>query len=114
VHGNDGKRPQNLMALRLANDVRQQRAELQRRLADGTLSAAQLLLDPPPVVRGWSITELLVCRRRWGGIRCEKFLAKHRISESRNLGDLTERQRLLLAGQLEPALLGEASLRTKL
>jgi hypothetical protein len=109
VHGIDGKRPQTLMALELANDVRRQRAELRRQLAEGTLSAAQLLLDPPPAVRGWSIGELLVSQRRWGRIRCQKFLAMNKIGESKNVRDLTERQRRLLAEQLEPSIPREAS-----
>ena len=99
----DGKRPQSLMALALANDVRRERAELRRALAQGSVSAAQLLLDPPPAARGWPIADLLVSQRRWGQIKCRKFLAKNQIGESKKVGDLTERQRRLLADQLELA-----------
>jgi hypothetical protein len=114
VYGADGNRPQSLMALELANDVRRERAGLRRQLADGRLSAAQLLLDPPAAVRGWSVAELLVSQRGWGRVKCRKFLEKNQISESKNVRDLTERQRWLLAGQLESILARDGLLRTKL
>ena len=110
----DGKRPQSLIALALANDVRRERAELRRALAQGSRSAAQLLLDPPPAARGWPIGELLVSQRRWGRIKCRKFLARNQIGESKKVGDLTERQRRLLADQLDLAPPREALVRTRL
>lgn len=102
------------MALELANDVRRQRAELRRQLADGRLSAAELLLDPPPAAGRWPITELLMSQRRWGRVKCRKFLAKNQIGESKTVRDLTERQRRLLADQLDcapprPARCGQSS-----
>ena len=92
--------------MKLANDVRRQRAELRRQLAAGSVSAAQLLLDPPPAVQGWSIGELLVSQRRWGRAKCQRFLAKNQIGGLKNIRDLTERQRGLLAGQLKPGVPG--------
>ena len=40
-------------------------------------------------------------QRRWGTTRCRKFLARHHISETKTLGALTDRQRRLLADELE-------------
>jgi hypothetical protein len=40
-------------------------------------------------------------QRRWGGTRCRKFLAMFRISETKTVGSLTERQRRALAAQLD-------------
>lgn len=102
------------MALALANDVRRERAELRRALARGSLSAAQLLLDPPACGAWVADRELLVSQRRWGQIKCRKFLAKNQIGESKKVGDLTERQRRLLVDQLELASPREAVVRTRL
>jgi hypothetical protein len=93
--------PQRLRALEQANAVRLARAELKRRIADGDVSAAEIILGCPDEVRRWTVADLLVSQRRWGRTRCRKFLERNNISEIKSIGALTERQRLLLAGQLE-------------
>ena len=40
-------------------------------------------------------------QRRWGATSARKFLARHHITETKTLGALTERQRRLLAEELE-------------
>ncbi|HJS95649.1 MAG TPA: hypothetical protein VJ741_15405 [Solirubrobacteraceae bacterium] len=40
-------------------------------------------------------------QRRWGTTRCRKFLARYHITETKTLGALTDRQRHLLADELE-------------
>ena len=40
---------QQLAALQLGNEARRARAQLTRQIADGTVSAAEILLDPPGV-----------------------------------------------------------------
>jgi hypothetical protein len=46
-------------------------------------------------------------QRRWGAMRCRKFLTHNQITETKPIGSLTERQRHLLAGSLsEPASVG--------
>jgi hypothetical protein len=93
--------PQRLRALERANVVRLARAELKRRIAEGEASAADVILDPPDEALTWAIGELLTSQRRWGGTRCRKFLARYHISETKMLGALTDRQRRLLADELE-------------
>ena len=93
--------PQRLRALGRANEVRLARAELKRRIADGEISAAQVILACPNEVRSWSVVDLLMSQRRWGTTKCRKFLERNQISEIKQLGQLTERQKRLLAGQLE-------------
>jgi hypothetical protein len=39
-------------------------------------------------------------QRRWGNTRCRKFLYRNQISELKPIGQLTERQRRMLAAQL--------------
>ena len=93
--------PQRLRALERANAVRLARAELKRRIAEGDASAADVILDPPAEALSWAIGELLMSQRRWGNTRCRKFLSRHHITETKTLGALTDRQRHLLAEQLE-------------
>jgi hypothetical protein len=97
-----------LAALSTANAVRRARAHLKRDIADGTLSAADALDDPPPLTGGCPIGELLVSQRGWGRVRCHKFLATSQINEAKRIDELTLRQRRLLADQLR--LLGRQDL----
>src|SRR5436309_4968745 len=93
--------PQRLRALERANAVRLARAELKRRIAEGDASAAEVILEPPDEALSWAIGELLMSQRRWGTTRCRKFLARYHITETKTLGALTDRQRRLLAEELE-------------
>jgi hypothetical protein len=92
--------PQRMQALERANAVRLKRAELKRRIADGQVSAADVILDLPWEARSWPVGEMLTSQRRWGSIRAHKLLAGFHISETRPVGALTERQRHVLATQL--------------
>ncbi len=98
------KEPQRLRALGRANEVRLARAELKRRIADGEVSAAQVILACPNAARSWSVGDLLMSQRRWGTTKCRKFLERNQISELKRVGQLTDRQRRLLAGQLESCM----------
>ncbi len=92
--------PQRMQALERANAVRLKRAELKRQIADGQVSAANVILDLPWEASSWPVGELLTSQRRWGSIRAHKLLAGLHISETRPVGALTERQRRVLAAQL--------------
>jgi hypothetical protein len=92
--------PQRLRALERANEVRLARADLKRRIAEGELSAAEVILACPWQAYSWSVGELLMSQRRWGNTRCRKFLYRNQISELKPIGKLTERQRRMLAAQL--------------
>ena len=98
--------PQRLRALERANEIRLARAELKRRIAEGQVSAAQIILDCPGEAAKWTLGELLMSQRRWGNARCTKFLESNKISEIKHIGDLTERQRRVLARQLHDRLPG--------
>ncbi len=93
--------PQRLRALEQANAVRLARAELKRRIAEGEVTAAEVILNCPHEAHRWTVAELLVAQRRWGVTRCRKFLERNHISEIKPIGSLTERQRRLLATQLQ-------------
>jgi len=93
--------PQHLQALQRANRVRLARAELKRRIADGEVTAAEVIVTSPWEAASMAIGDVLMSQRRWGGTRCRKFLAMFRISETKTIGSLTERQRHALAAQLD-------------
>jgi len=92
--------PQRLQALVRANEVRLARAELKRRIAEGQVSAAEVILSCPWEAARWTVSDLLMSQRRWGTARCRKFLNRAQIGEMKEVGKLTERQRRLLAQEL--------------
>lgn len=102
--------PQRLRALEHANAIRLARAELKRRIAEGQVSAAEVILECPDAARRWTISELLLSQRRWGSTRCRKFLERNGVSEIKPIGALTERQRRLLAEELSGRPLQAAEL----
>lgn len=98
-----GRQP--LRALERANEIRIERSRLlggnpRRGGRSGLLSrerAAELLLDPPVALGGATVSQLLL-RVRWvGAMKTEKLCRLIGASESRRIGDLTERQRRVLA-----------------
>jgi hypothetical protein len=93
--------PQHMRALEQANRVRLARAELKRQVADGEVSAAEVIRSCPWEARSMDIAELLTAQHRWGRQRCRRFLAGIQISETKTVGTMTVRQREALASRLE-------------
>ena len=89
--------PQHMQALQRANKVRLARAELKRRISEGSLAVDDVILTCPWEVASMTIAELLTSQRRWGIQRCGKFLAAIGMPETKTVGSMTERQRSLLA-----------------
>ena len=92
--------PQHLRALARANAVRLARAELKRRIADGEVTVAAVVLDAPPEAETMAVADLLMSQRRWGRTRCRKLLQGIPMSETKTVGTLTERQRNAVASVL--------------
>ena len=101
--------PQHMQALERANAVRLARAELKRRIADGELSAADVVLGAPWEAGSMTISELLTSQRRWGHTRCRKFLQTIPMSEHKTVGSMTDRQRLAVSHRLGACSQGEAT-----
>ena len=93
--------PQHMRALAHANRVRLARAELKRQVAAGRKSASEIVRACPWEAETMPVGELLRAQRRWGRTRSRKFLSLLAMNENRQLGRLTERQRLALAAELE-------------
>jgi hypothetical protein len=106
-----GDGTQRLHALELANDVRIGRAHLKRLVGAGQVSAGDVLLRTPREAASMSVLELLRSQRGWGRRRSHVFLTPFRISESKAIASLTDRQRLALAASLSLGAQGRASQR---
>jgi len=94
--------PQHMQALAQANKVRLARAELKRRIAQGDVTVAEIVLDSPWEAESMSIADLLMSQRRWGTTRCRKLLQTIPMTETKTVGSMTDRQRHALASQLVP------------
>jgi hypothetical protein len=93
--------PQHLRALARANEVRLARAELKRRVGEGEITAASVILECPWEAASMTIADLLTSQRRWGVTRCRRLLQAVPMSENKTIGSMTERQRQALAGLLD-------------
>ena len=92
--------PQHMRALEQANRVRLARAELKRQVAEGEVTAAEVVLTCPWEAESMSIADLLMSQHRWGRTRCHRFLGIMRMSETKTIGSMTDRQRNELARRL--------------
>ncbi len=95
--------PQHLRALEYANRVRLARAELKRKVATREVGVATVILDCPWEAEGMEIGHLLMSQPRWGRARCRRLLVRLGLPENKQVGTLTERQRVALAELLEGA-----------
>lgn len=93
--------PQHMRALAHANRVRLARASLKRAILAGQLDTVEVVRTCPWEVETMTIGELLRSQRRWGRARARKFLSSLALNENRELGRLTQRQRGVLAAELE-------------
>jgi hypothetical protein len=93
--------PQHMEALAHANRVRLARASLKRAILAGQADVVQVVRACPWEVRTMTVGELLRSQRRWGRARARKFLSSLALNENRELGRLTERQRGVLASELQ-------------
>ena len=91
---------QHLRALEYANRVRLARARMKRKIAAGELSATEVVLNCPWQAHSMSISDLLMSQKRWGRTRCRRLLVSLGVPENKQVGTLTERQRLALAAVL--------------
>src|SRR5579871_1769972 len=93
--------PQHMLALARANEVRLARAGLKRRVMDGEITAAEVILDSPWEAQTMAVAELLMSQHRWGHTRARRFLATVPMTETKPIGSMTPRQRQTLAAMLE-------------
>lgn len=95
--------PQHLRALERANTVRLARADLKRRIAAQKLTVSEVVVTRPWQAEKMSISELLMSQKRWGRARARRLLASIGLPENKEMGTLTDRQRVVLAAVLDSA-----------
>jgi hypothetical protein len=91
---------QRMDALARANEIRSQRAQLKRDLKAGRHSIHQLLLDPPEFLETAKVFDMLLAVPKYGRVKVNKILTHCRISPSKTIGGLSERQRAELVSML--------------
>lgn len=84
---------QKRAALRKANQVRFARAALKRRLATKEIRPAQVLADPPACALGMRAFDVIRARGGWGVSKTRRLMVSARVSESKTVGGLSDRQR---------------------
>ena len=84
---------QRMDALARANRIRTKRAQLKRDLKSGRLSIHTLLLNPPEYVETAKVCDMMLAVPKYGRVKVNKILSQCRISPSKTLGGLSERQR---------------------
>jgi hypothetical protein len=84
---------QRMDALARANRIRSERARLKRELRAGRLSIHTLLLNPPEYLETAKVFDMLLAVPKYGRVKVNKILSACRISPSKTIGGLSERQR---------------------
>src|SRR5215831_18558974 len=84
---------QRMEALQRANDVRSRRAQLKRDLKAGRQPIHELLLAPPEYLETAKVFDLLLAVPKYGRVKVNKILTQCRISPSKTIGGLSQRQR---------------------
>jgi hypothetical protein len=89
---------QRMDALRRANEIRVRRAKLKKDLKDGRVRIEQILRNPPEYVSTAKVFDMLMSVPKFGRVKAGRFLNQCRISQSKTVGGLSERQRAELIG----------------
>jgi hypothetical protein len=84
---------QRMDALQRANAIRTRRAQLKRDLKAGRASIHTLLSQPPEYVETAKVFDMLLAVPKYGRVKANKVLQQCRISPSKTIGGLSERQR---------------------
>ena len=91
---------QRMDALARANEIRTRRARLKRDLKAGRVGIHELLLDPPEYLQTAKVFDLLLAVPKLGRVKANRALTHCRISPSKTIGGLSERQRQELVSYL--------------
>lgn len=89
---------QRMEALKRANDIRVRRAQLKKDLKDGSVQIEEVLRKPPAYVETAKVFDILMAVPKFGRVKATRFLTQARISQSKTVGGLSDRQRAELIG----------------
>jgi hypothetical protein len=84
---------QRMEALKRANDIRVKRAQLKKDLKSARVQIEVILSDPPEYVETAKVFDMLMAVPKFGRVKASRFLNQCRISQSKTVGGLSERQR---------------------
>jgi len=84
---------QRLDALNRANIVRVRRATLKKDLKAGRVVVVDLIAEPPEYIDTMKLFDLVLATPKYGRVKVNKILTQCRISPSKTVGGLSERQR---------------------
>ncbi|MES1246624.1 MAG: integration host factor, actinobacterial type [Actinomycetota bacterium] len=93
THAPERSLDQRMDALRRANDVRVRRAQLKKDLKDGKVRIQTILGNPPEYVETAKVVDILMAVPKFGRVKAARFLNTCRISQSKTVGGLSDRQR---------------------
>ena len=93
THAPERSLDQRMDALRRANDVRVRRAQLKKDLKDGRVRIQTILNAPPEYVETAKVIDILMAVPKFGRVKAARFLNTCRISQSKTVGGLSDRQR---------------------
>ena len=91
---------QRMEALNRANEIRTRRAQLKKDLKAGRVQVQGLLLDPPEYLSTAKVIDLLLAVPKYGRVKVNRMLNVCRISPSKTIGGLSQRQRHELVSYL--------------
>jgi len=91
---------QRVDALAYGNRLRSRRAQLKRDVRARRVDAREILSNPPEWVLGMKVVDLMLAIPKLGRIKTNRVFANERISPSKTIGGLSERQRDALVGVL--------------
>jgi hypothetical protein len=87
-------------ALTHANEVRTERAVLKRDLKAGRKQIHDVLLEPPEWLETMKLFDLMLACPKYGRVKVNKILQQCRISPSKTVGGMSQRQRVEVVSRL--------------
>jgi hypothetical protein len=90
---------QRMDALKRANEIRVRRAKLKRDLKEGSVKIEEILSQPPDYVETAKVFDILMAVPKFGRVKAARLLNQCRISQSKTIGGLSDRQRGELVAQ---------------
>jgi hypothetical protein len=92
---------QRMEALKRANHVRSQRAALKAQLKSGAVSIVSIIEQPPEYLQTAKIMDVLMAAPKYGRVKAARIMERCRVSPSKTVGGLSDRQRRELISALE-------------
>lgn len=93
-------------ALQKANAIRSQRAQLKKELKAGEVDIVAVLQAPPEFLLTAKVIDLLLVVPKFGRVKATRVLTRCRISQSKTIGGLSDRQRSELCEMLSQRISG--------